>query len=139
MGNKPPLYRSYSTRSGQFIINIAEAAQGKVEVYKPADSGRLIPVANINIPPSVARNAEYAIEFRNHIGKEIRKIEEYVTAKNTFESSKIELLLEEKEQALLVREDKRRLGSKGKQSLKNKKKGGAGAVGRPRLMDAIKG
>lgn len=125
---RKPIYRTVSDRGGQFIVNIANVPDGKVELYKLSAKGQSVPIADLELPPEIGTNSSPA-EFREHIKKEIRRIETYVKAKNEFDKSKIALKIDEtaaiEEGLIEIQEDKRRLpkGEFEESNDKDKKKG----------------
>jgi hypothetical protein len=109
---KAPKYRTLTTNKGQFIVNMAEAEDGKVEIFKPSpkQTGQLIQIADIELPKDL-RKADDHIEGRKqreHILKEIRRIENFVAARAEFERGAINLKNEVEPELLGIEEDLRR-------------------------------
>jgi hypothetical protein len=134
---RAPIFRMISDRGGQYIVNIANVPDGTVELYKQAEDGRRIPVADVGVPKDIRINPD-PIEFRNYVKKEIRRIEAYIKAKNEFEKSDTILHIDEKDAVakgiLPVGEDKRRLPGAGGQGNKKPKKA---KMGRPGFFNGV--
>jgi len=109
------IFKTMMNRDVQFIVNIADVNEGKVEVFKYADDNSLVPIADIELPNEMRKNA-HPRELRQHILKDLRKIENYVKAKAEFSASGIALRINEEqavEAGLLSGrdEDRRKLGA----------------------------
>ncbi len=139
---KKPIYRTISDRTaGQFIVNIANVPEGKLELYKLTNNGQSVPIADLELPENMRINPDPK-EFRQHIQKEIRKIQSYVTAKNEFLKSGIALKIDEtsaiQEGLIEPGEDKRRLKeSENTKSGKKKSKKEEAKMGRPGFFKGV--
>ena len=138
---KAPIYRTISDRGGQFFVNIAEVPAGRAELYRSGGAGELIPVADIQVPEDMRINPDPK-EFREHVKKEIRKIENYVKAKTEFDQSNIEMRIDEAaavEKGLISLEDGRKTPKnalpESKQTKKTKKK--EAKMGRPGFFKGV--